>query len=285
MNNALTIDLEEWYHPYNLQHSGVKVEPFSQAEAATLPILELMQRYGVKATFFVVGELAQAQPHLMERILAAGHELACHGWSHLPLWELSPDAFAAELEQFLAWRDSMFTGVPVLGYRAPTFSLDDSTAWAVKVLVEHGFRYDSSIFPAKTPLYGVPSMSLQAFELQVGASGLQVASDTSPNHPTLHEIPMSVFPMLGQRIGFTGGLYLRALPLPVIRQMFKATNQAGRPAVIYVHPWEAYAQTPRLPLSRWDQFVLYYGIPSIGKLEKLLQTFQFDTMQAIFLAD
>jgi polysaccharide deacetylase family protein (PEP-CTERM system associated) len=286
MLHALTIDLEEWYHPYNIQTSSLHFERSTQAEAATLPILTLLERYGVKATFFVVGELAQSHPHLIERILAAGHELGCHGWTHLPLWNLTPTQFAEELTQFLAWRDATFPGVPILGYRASTFSLDDSTAWAVTTLLDHGFHYDSSIFPAATPLYGVPTAPLTPFQLLNLDGRLMMPSPaTSPtlNRPALLEIPMSVFPIAGRRVGFTGGLYLRALPWQVVRQLFHYTENAKRPAVVYIHPWETYRQTPRLPLSRWGRFVVYYGMPSFDKLEKLLQTFSFGPMQTVFL--
>lgn len=279
-SNALSFDLEEWYHPEAIRQSKLQVTRSSQVVEATTPILDCLAHYGVKATFFTVGEVAAAHPHLIERLLNDGHELAFHGWTHDPLWVMTPQGFAAEIEQFLKWRDQHFAGVDILGFRAPTFSLDANTAWAISVLLDHGFHYDSSIFPARTPLYGVPQAPLEPYYLN--ATDLQDSIPNSANKRLL-EIPMSVFPLLGLRIGFTGGLYLRALPYGVIRWLMMATNRARRAAVMYIHPWETYAATPRCKLSWGGRMVLYYGLPSFDKLEHLLRDFQFDTMQKLFL--
>ena len=277
MRNALTFDLEEWYHPEAIRTSGLKIERFSQAAEATTPILDLLKAYSVKATFFTVGELAAEHPTLIERILDEGHELAFHGWEHDPLWVMSPETFSMELARCLTWRDVTFPGVEIHGYRAPTFSLDKNTAWAIPLLQEYGFAYDSSVFPARTPLYGVPDAPRHAYHIDPDNPAKEAADG-------LLEIPMSVYDLGITRIGFTGGLYLRALPWTLIQRMVGSTNAKGLPAVFYIHPWETFAATPRVKLSRWGRFVLYYGLPSSGKLEKLLKTFAFDAMQNIFLA-
>jgi polysaccharide deacetylase family protein (PEP-CTERM system associated) len=277
--NALSFDLEEWYHPDEIRKSRLVIHRHSQAVEATTSILDLLARYRVCATFFTVGEVGEAHPHLIERLLKDGHELAFHGWSHDPLWVMTPEDFTAEVERFLKWRDTVFPGVKILGFRAPTFSLDERTAWAISVLEQHGFVYDSSIFPARTPLYGVPNAPLTPYRI----SPDNLVPSVAPNQIGLLEIPMSVYPLAGMRIGFTGGLYLRALPWWGIKTLIARTNAAGRAAIIYIHPWETYAQTPRLPLSRWRQFILYAGMPSLGKLERLLQTFRFDSLQRVFL--
>lgn len=274
--NALSIDLEEWYHAETLRLSGLAFERESQVVAATTPILDLLKRYNVHATFFTVGEVAQAHPKLIERLLADGHELAFHGWTHLPLWSLTPETFAAEIEQFFAWQQATFPTAEILGYRAPTFSLDSRTAWAVQTLIEAGFCYDASIFPAKTPLYGVEGAPRQPYPIR--ADNLH----GNPDSPLL-EIPMSVAALGSFRLGFTGGLYLRALPWSVVRGLILRHNAAGNPVVIYVHPWEAHAPTPRLPLRYQDRLILYTGIPMLKKLERLLATFRFDTMRRVFL--
>jgi len=270
---ALSFDLEEWYHPEAIRTSGMTFTKTAQVAAATTPILDLLAQYGVRATFFTVGEVAAENPQLIERILHAGHELAFHGWTHKPLWALDAESFAGEIEQFLNWRDAHCPGVKILGYRAPTFSLDHTTAWAVAVLRQHGFTYDSSIFPARTPLYGVPNAPRQPYFI----NGDDL---TTPAEAGLLEIPMSVFALGGARLGFTGGLYLRALPLWVVKAMLRRTPQAR----LYIHPWETHAATPRLSLPFGSRFILYTGLPALKKLEKLLQTFDFDTMQNIFLA-
>ena len=276
MHNALTIDLEEWYHPEAIRTSNVSVERSPQAVEATTPILDMLKRYDVKATFFTVGELAAEHPRLIERILNEGHEFGFHGWSHKPLWALSPETFGMEVARFLAWRDATFPGVTIHGFRAPTFSLDHKTAWAIPILQENGFTYDASVFPARTPLYGVPDAPRRAYTID--------AENPAAEAPDgLLEIPMSVYDLGLTKLGFTGGLYLRALPWTVIRRMVTATNAQGHPAIFYIHPWETYRDTPRVRLGRWGRFILYYGLPSSGKLEKLLTSFVFDTMQNIFL--
>lgn len=278
VTNALSFDLEEWYHPEAIRESRLRVEKSERVVQATQRILALLRRYAVHATFFTVGEVAAQHPKLIEQLLREGHELAFHGWTHQPLWVLSPESFAAEIEQFLAWRDATFPGVEVRGFRAPTFSIDARTAWGIRVLREHGFVYDSSIFPAKTPLYGVPDAPLTPYRIHED----QLAVPSSAPDALL-EVPMSVFALGSVRVGFTGGLYLRAFPWLVVKQLFKRCHQQGRAAVVYIHPWETDAHTPRLALSRWGRFVLYTGLPMLPKLEKLLQAFAFDTMENVFM--
>ncbi|HLA44003.1 MAG TPA: polysaccharide deacetylase family protein [Aggregatilineales bacterium] len=276
MRNALTIDLEEWYHPEAIRQSGITVERHSQVIEATTPLLDLLARYNINATFFTVGEVAETHPKLIEHILQGGHELAFHGWTHDPLWVLTPESFTSEIERFLQWRDSHFPGVMIRGFRAPTFSLDHSTIWAIRILQKHGFVYDSSVFPARTPLYGVPDAPLAPYCMDAD-------NPAQESHDGLFEIPMSVYPMGKMKIGFTGGLYLRALPLRLIRHMIQRTNAQNRAAMLYIHPWETYPGTPRLKmLSRWQRFVLYQGLPSFAKLEKLLDAFQFDSIAQIY---
>lgn len=277
MLNALSFDLEEWYHPEAIRKSNLKFERVSQVVQATTPLLDLLQSYQVKATFFTVGEVAEAHPQLIERILHEGHELAFHGWTHAPLWALNPESFATEIECFLKWQQQHFPGIQILGYRAPSFSLDKSTAWASQVLREHGFIYDSSVFPARTSLYGVPDAPLHPYRMSSQNPALI-------DENGLLEIPMSVFAMGGVKVGFTGGLYLRALPLGVVKRMIYWTNVQKRPAILYIHPWETYEKTPRLNLSLGGRFVLYQGLPSFRKLENLLQSFAFDSMRNIFCA-
>ncbi len=280
MRDALSIDLEEWYHPYEIQRSGLAYDAaMQQAPAATHMLLEVLRRYGAKATFFTVGEVAQAHPRLIQAILNAGHELAFHGWTHTALWNLTRESFSDETARFLAWRDANFPGVAIEGYRAPTFSLDARTAWAVEVLQAHGFAYDASIFPARTTLYGVPEAPRAPYCIRADAlTGAESG---------LLEVPMSVFSLGGLRAGFTGGLYLKALPLPVIRGLVARQHAQGIPAVFYVHPWETYPDTPRLPMRRFSRLVLYTGMgaPALRKLERLLQHLSFDTLHAIFLGE
>ncbi|MBC7261310.1 MAG: polysaccharide deacetylase family protein, partial [Chloroflexi bacterium] len=134
MLNALTIDLEDWYHPELVRpHLSSFDESMAQIELSTLPLLDLLHEQGVKATFFVVGQVAQCHPRLVELIAREGHELACHGMSHRPLWEMTPDEFRTELEEFAKVMSAIVPGANIAGFRAPTFSLDNRTRWALDI--------------------------------------------------------------------------------------------------------------------------------------------------------
>ncbi|MBI5577494.1 MAG: polysaccharide deacetylase family protein, partial [Deltaproteobacteria bacterium] len=145
MINAITIDLEDWYHP-ELVRKHLRDDPRPQARQSTEKILRLLDRYGVKATFFTLGDVAERDPGLVRRIHGGGHEIASHGMSHMPLWELSPGAFDGELEAFgRTVRSILGDDIPIRGFRAPTFSLDESTIHALPRLAEHRYLYDSSV--------------------------------------------------------------------------------------------------------------------------------------------
>jgi len=280
--NALSIDLEDWFHPELIRSrvgaaraSGAP-RPEPRALWAVEPLLGLLDRYDVRATFFVVGEVLRSHPDLIRRIHDAGHEIGCHGWSHRPLWELDPDHFSRELETY----DRELAGVmpveQVVGFRAPTFSVDERTGWAVDILTAHGYRYDSSVFPTRNYLYGVDGCPPVPYRPTV--------DELTVDHPELRddpdaliEFPMTVVPYLGINVPVSGGFYLRLMPGGVFRWFLGRVEAEGRPFVIYLHPWEADAATPRLKkLPLIDRFVTYYGAGGvIRKLEALLQRFRF----------
>ena len=144
--NALSFDLEEWYHSELVEG---KRSPFSQAEEATRPILDLLDRYQTKASFFVVGEVAEQNPHLIQSIYEGGHEIGCHSFSHKLVWNLDESLFRAELERFHSVMEDILGQVKIKGFRAPCFSIDNRNIWALKVLRDAGYQYDTSIFPLK----------------------------------------------------------------------------------------------------------------------------------------
>ncbi|MGQ9517642.1 MAG: polysaccharide deacetylase family protein, partial [Anaerolineae bacterium] len=200
--HALTIDLQEWYHAELVRGRLPAGASIDQAPAAVRPLLALLKERAVQATFFVVGEVAERHPDLLREIAAAGHEIACHSYSHRPLWELTPAELSAELEGFRRLVDDIVGDAPaVIGFRAPTFSLDARSAWAVDVLVEHGYRYDSSVFPMRTPLYGVPAAPLEPYRIR--ASSLEQPDA----HGRLVEFPMTVCRLGRWRIPVSGGTY------------------------------------------------------------------------------
>lgn len=275
MLNGLSIDVEDWFHP-ELVRERAGDAAVSRVETATGAILDLLARYQVKATFFIVGEVARDHPELVRRIVAGGHEVACHGFSHRPLWELTPESLAGELA---AWAEVVtpITGRPALGFRAPTFSLEQKTAWAIPVLRRAGYRYDSSIFPVRNYLYGVKGAPAAPYHLS--------ESDiTRPADDGLWEFPMTVWSVGPVRLPVAGGFYLRLLPLPFLVVALRQVSR-HRPFALYIHPWETDAGTPRLPLPALDRWVTYYrlGEPTRRKLEALLQRFPFAPLTQVLL--
>nr|MBC7244104.1 polysaccharide deacetylase family protein [Chloroflexota bacterium] len=275
MLNALTIDLEDWYHPELVRPRLSSAEQEAQIEQSTWPLLDLLQERGVKATFFVVGQVAQRHPSLIEAIAAQGHELACHGMSHRPLWEMTPDEFRTELEEFGQVISALVPGTEIIGFRAPTFSLDNRTHWALGILAEFGYRYDSSVFPLRTPLYGVSGCPLTIYRPSAG--NIAVPDD----HGALLEFPMSVWSWAGLKIPVGGGVYLRILPLALVKFCLRQIN-SERPFVIYVHPWETYPNTPRLELPLPARLATYHNIGKmLPRLAALLDAFSFAPMRTV----
>jgi len=275
--NALSIDLEDWFHA-ELVRAHVREDwPEWRVEWAVEPILLLLQEHGVKATFFVVGDVLRHHRELIRRIYEEGHEIACHGWSHRPLWELAPERFAWELAEFDRELESLVPLEEVVGFRAPTFSLDERTSWALNILQEQGYLYDSSIFPMRTGLYGVPGAPSHPYR--------PVADDLLHDHPEgpLLEFPLPVVHLAGVPVPLGGGFYLRFWPLGLLLALLRRLNAQGYPFVLYLHPWEADAQTPRVRgLSLWERFVTYYNARSVlSKMRVLLQSFAFAPLKEV----
>ena len=272
--NALSIDVEDWYHPELVRAHVAPAQVLPRVEQATLPVLELLGRYGVRATFFIVGEVAQAAPDLVREIARRGHEIGCHGVSHRTLHDLGPEGLRAELAAYRATMETIGIG-EVIGFRAPTFSLDQRSAWAVPILAEAGYRYDSSIFPLRNYMYGVSGAPLAPY--RIGAQDVGRADAGG----ALWEFPMSIWQAGPLKVPVSGGFYLRALPWPLVRGLLGRINAASRPFVIYVHPWEADAGTPRRgELSRLDRWITYVNSAStLPKLERLLRSFSFAPMR------
>ncbi|MGQ9492167.1 MAG: polysaccharide deacetylase family protein [Anaerolineae bacterium] len=273
MLHALTIDLEDWYHPELVRPWLSSGEQETQIEQSTWPLLDLLRERRVQATFFVVGQVAQQHPSLIEAIAVQGHELACHGMSHRPLWEMKPDDFRAELEEFSRVMSAITPGAEIIGFRAPTFSLDNRTRWALGILTEFGYLYDSSVFPMRTPLYGVNGCPLTPYR----PSAEDIAKPDA--HGVLLEFPMSVWSCVGLKIPVSGGVYLRILPLALVKfGLGQISSQ--RPFVIYVHPWEIYPNTPRLELPFLARLATYHNIGKmLSRLTAILDAFSFAPMR------
>jgi peptidoglycan-N-acetylglucosamine deacetylase len=277
MRNALSIDLEDWFHAELIRSRGIVASPERRVVWAVEPFLTLLQRYQVRATFFVVGDVLYHHPDLVRRIHAEGHEIGCHGWSHRPLWMMAPELLAKELDAFDHDAASLLPVNEIVGFRAPTFSLDARTGWALEVLRAHGYRYDSSIFPVHNYLYGVDDCPTVTYR--------PTSRDLTHNHAQaeLVEFPMSAYNLAGFQTPVSGGFYLRATPLFILQNLLSRINAQDHPFVLYVHPWEADIHTPKpRGLSLFSRFVTYYNAGTVlKKLEVLLQRFEFAPLRDV----
>ena len=272
MINALSIDLEYWYSAEFVRRFAPENKD-DQVIEATMPLLSLLDKYDTKVTFFVLGTLAEKYSELIRLIHENGHEIGSHAYSHKTLYELGEAEFEAEIIKSKIILKSITNENPI-GFRAPTFSINDSTKWAFKILAKYGFKYDSSIFPIKTRLYGVSNSPITPYKPS--------ENDITKNNPDgkIIEFPLSVV-KIGINIPIAGGFYFRVLPFYLLQNALKIVNKT-RSAVIYLHPWEIYPDTPRLSLPFASQFITYYGINSTKqKLEDLLINFKFAPIREV----
>lgn len=268
MLNILTVDLEEWYHPEYVKKETLpcKEERIHHSLKTTL---DLLDRHNLRVTFFVVGELAEKHPEIIKNIRENGHEIAFHGYYHEPLWNLNADTLRTEIEKF-----NSLIGEKCAGFRAPSFSLSNKTKWALEVLENSGCQYDSSLFPAKTPLYGV----WDAPTIPYKPSYENVAQ--RDENAKLWEFPPLVYKLKGIRVPVAGGFYMRFFSVNLIARAIKKMNQKGFPAVIFFHNWELDPETPRLKLGLYRYFVTYHKLKETSKkLERLLSRFQFTNIK------
>lgn len=270
MINALSIDLEYWWSIELL--SGYHLEQRDDLVYESIyPMLNLLDKYNTNATFFVLGSLAERYPELIEEIYSSGHEIASHSYSHKTLYELGATDFEKELRRS---KNLLYRYNPI-GFRAPSFSIDNSTRWALDILVKCGFKYDSSIFPMKTMLYGVANAPLCIYK----PSNKDITQNDS--NGKIIEFPLTVLKIGNLNIPLAGGFYLRAMPFWCMKQGIKRVNRE-RPAVVYIHPWETYPEIPRVNVSLMSKFITYHGISNaLKKFESLLRVFKFKAIKDV----
>ncbi|HMK47932.1 MAG TPA: polysaccharide deacetylase family protein [Methanocella sp.] len=266
MHNALAVDLEEW-HSNDFLTGYLPEEKEDQIVESVIPLMALLDSYRTRATFSVLGTVAERHPDLIRKIYDRGHEIASHACSHRTLHELGRDKFEQEIVRSVRMLEAI-TGEKPIGFRAPNFSINHSTAWAFDILERHGFRYDASIFPLKTTLYGVPEAPLGIYR----PSRANIAKHDPEGR--IVEFPATVL-KLGVKVPISGGFYLRLLPRDFLKWGIERVNRT-RPAILYIHPWELYPRTPRLQMPAINRFEAYCGInSSMNKLEALLNAFEF----------
>lgn len=272
VTHALSFDIEDWFHMVEIDavaDTNKWPEFPSLVERYTDQILATVDQAGVRATFFMLGWVAERYPGMVRRIADAGHELACHSFWHRRVDQLTADEFREDTQRTVDILQQ-HSGQQVLGYRAPSFSITPGTEWAIDVLLDLGFTYDASLFPARRGHGGYPCE--------------QPAHDfaATPSGRSIRELPMSIGRFGGRRLAFSGGGYLRLLPEWLIQRGFAQFEQQGTPVVVYLHPRDFAADCPRVPMPVHRRFKSYVGLASTQrKLEMLLDKYKFDTCAAV----
>ncbi len=266
MINALGIDLEEWYHICGVSLPvGVSHKHESRIVANTDRILKILDTMRTKATFFVLGCVAEKFPAVIAKINKAGHEIASHGYEHIEIYRHTPDSFREDLNKSIEILQKI-TGQAVLGFRAPNFSLIEQTMWAVDILVDEGIKYDSSIFPIHHPRYGIASAPRVPYRLR----------------QNLVEFPLSTIRLLGVNVPIGGGAYLRLWPYAFVKAAAEHLQKSSLPLNFYFHVWEIDSKQPRLKLPAMRSWSHYAGLQGAqDKFEKLLSHFQFAPMSEV----
>lgn len=276
---AFSFDIEDWFHSEFVPEPDRRASAESVVERGTTRILDLLRATSSRATFFLLGDVVRDHPALLRRIVADGHEVGSHGLDHQPLWRLDADALARQLDEFRRLVERVLGRFPVIGYRAPSFSLDRSTAWALDVLREQGYAYDSSIFPARVKLYGVADAPVGIYR--------PARDDLARHDPagSLIEFPVAVGAAGPLRLPVAGGFYLRALPFSLF-QLVLGRVRRRRPVALYLHPRECAPESVRLALGAGDAFITYTGLAGVpAKLERLLRRHRSLPMREVLAAE
>ena len=270
--NALSVDVEDWFHVGAFERTISRSSwdgLTHRVERNTDAVLALFAEAGVSATFFTLGWVAERYPALMRRVADAGHEVASHGYDHERVFTLSPEAFRADLRRSRALLEDA-SGQRVIGYRAPSFSIDQRTPWAHAILAEEGYRYSSSVAPIRHDHYGWPESPRFAWRPVVGSD--------------LLELPVTTAEFGGRRLAAGGGGFFRLLPYGFSRWAIRQVNgRERRPAIIYFHPWEIDPDQPRVAGAPLRSRLRHYSNLSVmaDKLRRLTRDFAWTRVDAI----
>ncbi|MCC6426102.1 MAG: polysaccharide deacetylase family protein [Phycisphaerales bacterium] len=284
LTHALSFDIEDWFHIVEVKAvEDPSLWPKLSAESSLVErytdlILKICDDHKTKATFFMLGWIADRHPALVKRIHDAGHELGTHSFWHRKVYELSPDVFSQDIAGSLAAiRSAVGSNIPIHGFRAPSFSITQGTEWAFDVLMDHGITYDASLFPAARGHGG--------YACEPGMHTL-----TTPKGRTLPELPMSIARVgvgpLRKKMCYCGGGYMRLLPLSLIEQGVEQEAAAGRPTVIYLHPRDFAPDCPKVKMPPHRYFKCYVGTGTTeGKLRGLLGKYRWGTCAEVLERD
>jgi polysaccharide deacetylase family protein (PEP-CTERM system associated) len=267
-HHAFTIDVEDWYHGAAdelTRNSGERRLCYGLGK-----LLDILAEFGVTATFFWLGLAASENPQLVKQVARAGHEIACHGWVHEPVYSMTPQRFREETQYAMSLISDL-SGQPIIGYRAPYFSITRKSLWALEILTELGFEYDSSIFPIKNWRYGISDFNPTPQQVTTSAG-------------TIYEIPLSVRRFLGNNFPISGGAYFRIYPYAITQQNFRVAEHNNQAAIFYIHPWELDLKHPPLSLSWKEKLTHSINSHTINrKLYQLLSDFSFVPLRQVLV--
>jgi polysaccharide deacetylase family protein (PEP-CTERM system associated) len=272
ISNALTVDVEDYFQvsAFRDQVSPDDWPHFeSRVVANTHRVLDVFDNAGVTATFFVLGWIAERHPQLVREIAARGHEIACHGYSHQLIYGQSQKVFGEETRRAKALLENQAQAA-VNGYRAASFSITDASRWALDVLADNGFEYDSSMYPVRHDLYGTAVQEAGPHRI------------VAPGGKTLIEFPMTTRMVLGMTVPVSGGGYFRLYPYRLSRHLLERVNGDSEPFVFYMHPWEIDPDQPRIRTSLKSRLRHYTNLDRFElKLRALLRDFKFTSMAKV----
>ena len=268
VQNALTVDVEDYFQvsafAENINQKDWDSHPL-RVENNTQKLLDMFDEYQLKATFFVLGWVAERQKDLVLEIAKRGHEVACHGYSHQLVYNQSAEVFREETVRAKSILEDIIQQ-PVRGYRAASYSITEKSKWALDILAESGFIYDSSIFPVRHDRYGMPGTPEHPYRLE------------TPAGHSIIEFPISTAKIINYRLPVAGGGYFRLYPYWLSKMGLKQINRQQKPFIFYLHPWEIDPEQPRIAASWFSRFRHYNNLDKCeARLRNLMTDFQFGT--------
>jgi len=268
IQNALSIDVEEYFQVSGLE-GAIARDDWETLESRLMigldRVLAVLDKHQIKATFFFLGWIAQHHPQSVQKVAEKGHEIGIHGFDHQLIYNQTPQAFEADVAQALAHVRAVYSG-PIEGYRAPSFSIREDSLWALDCLKNLGFRYDSSIFPFKRKRYGIANAPVDPYEVI----------------PGLMEFPMSTVSVCGQNLPVAGGGYFRLYPQWFTHWAIRTLNAQGRPAMVYLHPWELDPDQPKVSADWGNTFRHRINLHQTqSRLDALCSRFRFGPIKDV----